>query len=116
MGLSPRVATWLRSQGHDALHLREVRMQRATDATIVATAVREGRKILTCDLDFGAILAQDRAARTSVVVFRLADVSADRIIARLNAILPSVAAALDAGAIVSVDDWRHRVRALPIME
>jgi predicted nuclease of predicted toxin-antitoxin system len=116
MGLSPRVADWLRRQGRDAVHPREIDMQRAADAEIVAAAIRGGRTILTCDLDFGTILAQHAGAPVSAIVFRLANTSADRVIARLDALLPQVTASLTTGAIVSVDEWRHRVRALPIRE
>jgi len=42
MGLGVGVARWLRKQGHNAVHLREIDMQRADDDTIFFAAVRRG--------------------------------------------------------------------------
>ncbi len=50
-----RVAEWLRNQGHDAVHLREQKLQRTPDAEIFRRAVAEDRCVLTFDLDFGEI-------------------------------------------------------------
>jgi len=57
MGVSLRTVSSLRQLGHDAFHVRELGLQRATDAEILANAVAEGRIVLTMDLDFGYLLA-----------------------------------------------------------
>jgi predicted nuclease of predicted toxin-antitoxin system len=54
MGLARSTAEHLRQGGHDAVHLREQGLQRLPDQDIVDKAVREGRIILTHDLDFAA--------------------------------------------------------------
>jgi predicted nuclease of predicted toxin-antitoxin system len=41
--LSPLVAEWLRQAGHDAVHVRDYRMQTATDDTIFERAATEER-------------------------------------------------------------------------
>lgn len=113
-GISPRTVEFLRRAGHDAVHVRELAMQRAPDRSIVERARAEGRVLLTFDLDFGAILALGVVDRPSTVIFRLSDERSDAVNRRLEAILAEQAAALDAGALVLVEDTRYRIRALPI--
>ena len=57
MGVSLRVVEWLRSSGHDAIHLRDEGLQKLPNGEIFRKAIREQRVVLTFDLDFGAIVA-----------------------------------------------------------
>jgi predicted nuclease of predicted toxin-antitoxin system len=114
MGVSPEVAAWLRGQGHDAHHLREQGLHRLDDPDIFAKAVAEGRVLLTCDLDFAEIVALSGNRTVSVVLFRLASMRPHRVIERLSRVLMESSPALSAGAVVVVEEARHRVRRLPI--
>jgi predicted nuclease of predicted toxin-antitoxin system len=116
MGVSRRVCEWLRDGGHDAVHLRDEGLQRLPDGEIFVKAGREQRVILTFDLDFGEILAASGAAIVSVVVFRLRNTRTPHVIDRLSAVLSESAAALERGAIIVVEETRHRVRYLPLGE
>ena len=69
MGISMRTVVWLRTIGHDAVHLREQRLQRAVDAEIAAKAALEDRIVLTMDLDFGYLLAVSGERIPSVILF-----------------------------------------------
>jgi predicted nuclease of predicted toxin-antitoxin system len=113
MGVSPRVALWLREQGHDAVHPREQGLQRLADDAICAKAAADNRIVLTFDLDFTEIVSAS-PSKTSVIVFRLRDTRTDHVIARLAAVVEQTAEPLDGGAIVSIEDTRHRIRRLPI--
>ena len=42
MGISPRSAAFLRSLGHDAIHLHEEGLDRLSDAGILSKALDEG--------------------------------------------------------------------------
>jgi predicted nuclease of predicted toxin-antitoxin system len=70
-GLDVRVVSWLREQGHEAVHLRDEGLQRLPNGDIFNKAIAERRVVLTVDLDFGEIAAPARGERASVVVFRL---------------------------------------------
>jgi predicted nuclease of predicted toxin-antitoxin system len=114
MGVSLSVVQYLRAEAHDAVHLREVGMQRAIDSEIFAVAGKDHRTILTFDLDFAEIAATAGLFLPSVVIFRLNDTRVHRLIERLAAALANTAPAIEAGAIVIVDDARIRIRELPI--
>jgi len=51
MGVSTLTVKWLRNEGHDAVHLRELGLQRLPDEDILVKAREEGRIVLTMDLD-----------------------------------------------------------------
>jgi predicted nuclease of predicted toxin-antitoxin system len=109
-----RLAHWLREQGHDARHLRDEGLQKLPNGTIFAKAIAEGRVVITHDLDFSEIAALTRGHKASVIVFRLHNPRIARLTERLVTVLPDCAPALQDGAVVIVEDSRHRVRSLPI--
>ncbi len=55
MGMDMRVVEWLRREGHDVVHRREVGLHRAPDEEVLAKALRDDRIVLTFDLDFGGL-------------------------------------------------------------
>ena len=113
MGVSIRVAEWLRNNGHDTKHLREEGLQRMPNGEIFTKAIHEDRIIITFDLDFGEIVALAKGKRTSVILFRLHNTRTSHLLSRLSTVLKDTAKALDEGAVVVVEESRHRVRYLP---
>jgi predicted nuclease of predicted toxin-antitoxin system len=113
-GISPKTVDYLRQRGHDAVHVRELLLQRAADRELVGQARAQSRILLTFDLDFGEMLALGILQQPSVVIFRLADERADSVNRRLEAVLSEQAEALASGALVLIEDARYRVRRLPI--
>lgn len=77
-------------------------------------AVSERRVVLTFDLDFGEIVAQAKGQIVGVVLFRLNDATTPFVIHRLARVLDDVGGELQGGAIVVVEDSRHRLRKTPI--
>ena len=114
MGVSPRTAEFLRKLGHDVDHLGQRGFPRAADEEIVQLAAAESRAIVTFDLDFTHILALQRLAQPSLVLFRLQQFTTDDINQRLENLLSRYKTQLEAGAILVVDPNRIRVRMLPI--
>ena len=113
MGVARRVIEWLRSEGHDAVHLRDEGLQRMPNGEIFEKAVSEGRIILTFDLDFGEIVALSGGRSVSVILFRLHNTRTPHVIDRLRKVLRNSGQALERGAIVVVEESRHRTRRLP---
>lgn len=114
MGVSQQVVEWLRMNGHEAVHLRDEGLQRLPNGEIFQKAGREQRIVLTFDLDFGEILAASGGQIVSVILFRLRNTRTSFVIQRLDDVLNQSSADLSQGAIVVVEDGRHRVRSLPI--
>ena len=116
MGVDVRVVDWLRSQGHDAAHLRERGMHRAPDAEIFQVAIAEDRVILTFALDFSDLAAFARDGRARIILFRLTNARARNVIDRLGVVLAESQEVFTRGVIVIVEEARHRIRFLPIAE
>ena len=114
MNLSPRWIEFLISAGTQAVHWSKVGRVDAPDAEIMAWAAKNDFVVLTHDLDFGAILAALEGERPSVVQVRADDVSPAAIGPKVVAATVQLASELDAGALVTVDSSRARVRLLPL--
>jgi predicted nuclease of predicted toxin-antitoxin system len=114
MGVAGNVAQWLRREGHEATHLRELGLPRLPNGEIFAMALAESLVVITFDLDFGEIVAASGTRVPSVMVFRLRNARSKHVIDRLSKVLADSSEALAAGAVITVEESRHRIRHLPI--
>ncbi len=114
MGISPAILVELRAKGHDASHLRDEGLERLPDSAIIEKARSEERILLTCDLDFGYLMAVSGESLPTVILFRLSDMRPPNVLAHLHRTIDQEEDQLAAGAIVAVTDRRIRVRRLPI--
>jgi predicted nuclease of predicted toxin-antitoxin system len=114
MNLSPDWVPVLTDAGYTTIHWSTIGDPCASDRTILSWAVQNESIVFTHDLDFGAILATSQAKTPSVLQIRsqniLPDTSAHIV---LNA-LKQFAQELEAGALITIDPNRTRVRILPI--
>src|SRR5207245_7007824 len=72
LNIAPRTVSFLRSLGHDVQRVGDVLAPSATDHEIVEYARRDGRSVVTQDLDFSAIVALSGQAAPSLISLRLA--------------------------------------------
>ena len=113
--LSPLVATRLNESGHDAVHTRDRGIESADDSEVLRVALAELRVLVSADTDFGTILALTGEPQPSVIQFRRGTQRRPKQqVELLLANLGAVAEDLVAGAIVTIEQDRIRVRALPI--
>ena|SRR5436309_9971617 len=113
MPLPPTLAGWLTNQGHDAIHASDVRLQRAADTDIIDRARRNGRTVITADLDYPRLLALTGAAAPSLILFRGGNWSDADVIARIARLLEGMADA-DLERSIVIEQNRVRRRRLPI--
>lgn len=116
MNLSPALVRELAGRGFDAVHWATSGDVRAPDDVVLSYARKDGRVLLTHDLDFGAILAAGAGAGTGVVILRMQDLSPDRLAPVLSAALRASEDDLQAGAIVVVEESRTRVHVFPLAD
>jgi predicted nuclease of predicted toxin-antitoxin system len=110
MGVALRVVEWLRVEGHDVVHLREENLHTLPDPKIFEKAISDRRVLLTFDLDFGEVVGLSGTRSPGVVIFRLRNTTTPHVIARLRNVLEQSSKDLGDGAIVVVEETRHRVR------
>lgn len=103
-------------QGHDAIHLRDEGLHRMPNGEIFNKGITENRVILTFDLDFAEIAALTGGEKTSVILFRLKNTRSPNVIKHLSKVLQDSVDDLEKDAVVVVEEFRHRVRYLPIGE
>jgi predicted nuclease of predicted toxin-antitoxin system len=72
--------------------------------------------ILTCDLDFGDLPAATGGSIPSVMLVRTRNHTLRAVTPRLFEVLRTCRAALEAGAVVIVEDGGFRLRHLPIQQ
>ncbi len=113
--LSPQVSRALVGAGHDSVHVRELGCQADSDARIFARAGDERRILVSADTDFAALLAAQSTVAPSLILFRHGvEHRPARQVEILLANLDALAEDLAAGALVTIEPTRLRVRRLPI--
>ena len=70
--------------------------------------------VFTHDLDFGILLAHSKDGGPSVIQVRAQDVSPEHLGPLVVRALQAHRAALEAGALLTIDESKSRVRVLPI--
>jgi predicted nuclease of predicted toxin-antitoxin system len=114
MGISMTTVRALREAGEEVVHLQEQGLHKMPDDQILVKAIREQRVVITCDLDFGDLLAASGGSVPSVVLIRTRNQTPKAVTPRLFQILQTYHSALEAGAVVIVEDGGSRLRRLPI--
>jgi predicted nuclease of predicted toxin-antitoxin system len=113
--LSPVLVDALKAGGHDAVHVRDLGMQAASDETVLERARAEGQVLISADTDFGGLLARSRASNPSVILIRrLVGRRAAEQASIILANLDQVAEDLVAGAVVVLHEDLLRARRLPM--
>lgn len=68
--LSPAVAEKLNRAGQDAMYVRELGLQAASDEEIFDHAPEDNRVMVSVDTDFGTLLATRKQTAPPVILFR----------------------------------------------
>jgi predicted nuclease of predicted toxin-antitoxin system len=114
MNLSPDWVSYFAKEEIEAIHWSRVGNASAKDREIMEYALANDFVVFTHDLDFGTILAATQADAPSVLQIRTQETFAGVI---GNVVMEGIARfreELEAGALVSIDMQRSKVRILPI--
>jgi predicted nuclease of predicted toxin-antitoxin system len=114
--LSTRLAEVLADAGHDVVHTSQLGLSSANDLTVLERAAAEHRILVSADTDFAVLLAQAHRRHPSLILFRRdrprrPQAQATLILGHLG----RLAADLEAGAVVVLEEARVRIRRLPII-
>lgn len=112
--VSPLLAEWLRSAGHDAAHVRERGLSAAPDQQIVDVAIAESRVVVTADLDYPRIIALSKKDRPALILFRAGNISDSEMLELLQRVLREVEPNRLMLSIAVVDSNSIRVASLPL--
>lgn len=108
--LHEEVAQMLRRHGHDAVSVYDQQLRGVADDDLAAVCRREGRAIVTQDLDFSNILAFPPQDYAGIIVLRLHDPGRASVLAAMRRLLPLLASEPLSGCLWTVDDAAVRIR------
>jgi len=111
--LSPRSAEYLRTLGHDAVHVREVGLKGRADQEIVAFARAEGRVLVTRDRDFADIRRYPPGSHGGTLRLKIPHPTAKAINAVLGRLLQRLGPDELTHNLVVTDGHRYRIRRSP---
>ncbi|MCU0349000.1 MAG: DUF5615 family PIN-like protein [Saprospiraceae bacterium] len=114
MNLSPDWVLLFQNEGWEAAHWYSVGEYNAPDYQIMQWAKANGYLVFTHDLDFGTLLAASKDAGPSVFQVRMQEVRPDIIGKMVVESLRRFEPELKAGAIVTVNEIKGKVRILPL--
>jgi predicted nuclease of predicted toxin-antitoxin system len=114
MNLSPQWVNFFQDHGINAVHWSGLGKPTASDSEILDYAASNQFTVFTHDLDFGVLLATRKSRGPSVIQVRTEDVLPSHLGEIVLRVLELTRAHLEAGAIMTVDPARSRIRLLPI--
>lgn len=116
MNLPPRWADFLASAGYEAKHWSKLGAKSTPDPAIAAYAKAQGYILLTCDMDFNAVISVTQGEKPSVLLISAPDPAPDAVGQLVIAALKLAGADLEKGALAAVDSARKRLWVLPLMQ
>ena len=116
VNLSPKWVAELQARGHEAIYWKDLGAETDPDEFIMAWAQVNHAIVLTCDLDFGAMLAASGEEKPSVVQLRPDRHRPELLLGRLIFALNAYQRELEAGVLLTIDIGNSRVHKLPLVE
>ncbi len=114
MPVSPALLEVLGKYGHEGVHAHQIGKDKAPDTELLAIARREGRIIVTADLDFPRLLALSLAEGPGIILFRGGNYSDAEMCKLLDMTLKTASIHVLERSVSVVDKNRIRVTRLPL--
>ncbi len=114
MNLPPKLAELLSRREIDSVHWCRIGAPNARDSELMDYALKNGHILVSCDMDFNAILSVTHGCKPSIVQVRVTNFCLEQMADLLSNALHQYEEELNAGAIMSIDLKKARVRLLPL--
>ena len=114
MNLPIKFADMLATEGIESEHWYRVGAPDARDSEIMSYAMEHNSIVVTCDLDFSAILSATKDIKPSVIQVRARNVPWEDLAGIVISSATQNAVELGAGAILTLDAKTSRLRLLPL--
>lgn len=114
MNISPRWMKFLQANNIEAMHWLDFGAPNAPDSEIMAYARENGFIVFTHDLDFSPLLAHSKSSKPSVIQLRANDISPEATGNAIIRALRQMRTELEAGALLTIDLKRSRIRLLSL--
>ena len=114
MPVSSALLDVLETHGHEGVHAHHIGKGRASDRELMEIARREGRVIITADLDFPRMLALSEADGPGVILFRGGNYSDTEMCDLLERVLEELPPEALERSVSVVDQKRIRITRLPL--
>lgn len=114
MNLTPVWVEFFAEHGIQATHWSSIGPITESDAAIMHYAQMHGHVIMTNDLDFGTLLARTHNHEPSVILLRARILVPKTLGAMIISVVTKHQAAIESGALLVVDEYRYKLRLLPI--
>lgn len=114
-GLPRSTAALLVSRGIDSIHVGNIGLTQAEDMAILEQGRLQDRTIVTLDTDFHKLLALTHATTPSVIRIRIEGLRAEALADLIERVLKQSSADIEAGAAITVQARRVRIRRLPLI-
>ena len=114
MPVSALLLEVLEAHGHEGVHAYQIGKDRASDTELLEIARREGRIVITADLDFPRLLALSAADGPGMILFRGGNYSDREMCGLLDRVLLMVPPDVIQSSICVVDRRRVRITRLPL--
>lgn len=108
--LPVEAADLLRHHGHDAATVIEQNMSGETDESIAAVCRREGRVLITLDLDFADIRTYPPSQYPGLIVMRVRQQNKTTVTSMIERISHAIGQEVLSGKLWIVDEERIRIR------
>lgn len=109
--ISPRILSFLRAKGIDAVDVKEKGWQGSNDRYVLEMAYADERFVLTHDSDFGTLAINEGAPCYGIVYIRLKNLTVENVCGVLEKLL-KVDIEIAKGSIIVVEDARVRIRSV----
>lgn len=114
--LSPILIELLSEFNHQATHVYDLGLSRASDKEIFQYAKENSMIIISADTDFGYILSEWNSTKPSIILARYISLTPEIFIKYLERILQDFEEELITGSLIVIQPDKVRIRSLPFYQ